>query len=214
MSFEVDRIGRQSGEWFERYVETIFGVAGFQTSRRRRITDAVTHEIDIWAESEFATVAVECKDWRYPWEQPIKQSLDAFITKRRLINADAGLFTINLPTSEVHPRYSQYLRQNGMLLWTMEDVEKWHRDIQRYEKLEYQKRLCDVLGIMIHEPTKQETTFKILKTLGKAALKTAKVSAEVSLKVADELSREDPPRRRPRYRKKGYRNRTDSRKYY
>lgn len=56
-SFE--RIGEDKGEWFERYVEVIFKFANFATERDRIFQRAVRHEIDIFAEAEFGSVAVE-----------------------------------------------------------------------------------------------------------------------------------------------------------
>jgi hypothetical protein len=47
------RLGHESGEWFERYVEAIFKFAGFATARDHLFQRAVKHEIDIIAEADF-----------------------------------------------------------------------------------------------------------------------------------------------------------------
>lgn len=198
MSFTKDRIGHEAGEWFERYVQDIFRFAGFKTERDRIFVQSVRHEIDVWAESEFATIAVECKDWSWLPPNNIKKEFDAFITKVHQISATAGVFAVNLPDRAILERYRDYLRQNGLWLWDSSEVEKWHEDIERYDKSAYQKRLCDAIGIVIHEPTKTEKTFKILKALGKATYKTAKV-------VAENLAEDERPRRR---RRKSYHNRS------
>jgi hypothetical protein len=202
MSYDADRIGHTSGEWFERYVQSIFSFAGFRTERRRRFRESVTHEIDIWAESDFGAIAVECKDWAFLQTDPIKQAFDAFITKVGLVKANCGVLAVNLPRRAVHERYRAYLKENRLTLWDTEDVEKWHADIERYDKLTYQKKLCDSLGLMIREPTNQEKTVKILKTLGRAAYKTAKVSAQ----IAENLTQDEYPQRsrRRKYRARRY----------
>lgn len=191
MSFDHDRIGHEAGEWFERYVQDIFRFAGFKTQRDRMFFQFVKHEIDVWAESEFATIAVECKDWCFLMPNNIKKEFDAFITKVPRVGANKGVFAVNLPDRAIMHRYRDYLRENGLTLWDSSEVEKWHEDIERYDKLQYQKRLCDALGIVITAPTKTEKTFKILKTFGKAAYMTAKV-------VAENIAEEERPRRRRR----------------
>lgn len=189
MSFNRDRIGHESGEWFERYVQDIFRFAGFKTERDRIFVQSVKHEIDVWAESEFAAIAVECKDWSWLPPNNIKKEFDAFITKVRLIGATAGVFAVNLPDRAILHRYRDYLRDNRLTLWDSAEVEKWHVDIERFDKMEYQKRLCDTIGVVVREPTKTEKTFKFLKAFGNASYKTARV-------VAENLGEEERPRRR------------------
>lgn len=189
MSFNRDRIGHESGEWFERYVQDIFRFAGFKTERDRIFVQSVKHEIDVWAESEFAAIAVECKDWSWLPPNNIKKEFDAFITKVRLIGATAGVFAVNLPDRAILHRYRDYLRDNRLTLWDSAEVEKWHVDIERFDKIEYQKRLCDTIGVVVREPTKTEKTFKFLKAFGNASYKTARV-------VAENLGEEERPRRR------------------
>lgn len=194
MSFDRDRIGHESGEWFERYVQDIFRFAGFKTERDRIFIQSVKHEIDVWAESEFATIAVECKDWSILLPNNIKKEFDAFITKVPRVGADKGVFAVNLPDRAIMHRYRDYLHENGLILWDSSEVEKWHEDIERYAQPEYRKRLCDVLGVVISEATKTEKTFKLLKTFGKAAYKSARA-------VAENLGEEERPRRRRRSRR-------------
>jgi hypothetical protein len=189
MSFNHDRIGHESGEWFERYVQDIFRFAGFKTERDRVFVQSVKHEIDVWAESEFAAIAAECKDWSWLPPNNIKKEFDAFIAKVQQIGATAGVFAVNLPDRAILQRYRDYLRQNRLTLWNSAEVEKWHEDIERYDKLDYQKRLCDAIGIVIRQPTNTEKTFKILRTFGKAAFKTAKT-------VAENLAEDERPQRR------------------
>jgi hypothetical protein len=191
MSFNRDRIGHESGEWFERYVQDIFRFAGFKTERDKLFFQTVKHEIDVWATSDFAEVAVECKDWRLLPFDNIKREFDAFIHKVRVLRATAGVFAVNLPDRAVYDRYRQYLKENGLTLWDGGEVEKWHEDMERYDQLQYQKRLCDAIGVVITEPTKTEKTFKILKALGKATYKTAKV-------IGENLVEDERPRRRRR----------------
>jgi hypothetical protein len=191
VSFNRDRIGHESGEWFERYVQDIFRFAGFKTQRDRMFFQSVKHEIDVWAESEFVTIAVECKDWSILMPNNIKKEFDAFITKVPRVGASKGVFAVNLPPRAIRQGYRDYLHENGLTLWDSSEVDKWHDDIERYDKLQYQKRLCDALGIVITVPTKAEKTFKILKTLGKAAYKSATV-------VAENMVEEERPRRRRR----------------
>lgn len=201
MSFQRDRIGHESGEWFERYVQDIFRFAGFKTERDRIFIQSVKHEIDVWAESEFAAIAAECKDWSWLPPNNIKKEFDAFITKVHQIGATAGVFAVNLPDRAILQRYREYLKENRLVLWDSSDVEKWHEDMERFDKEEYQKRLCDAIGVVIREPTSKEKTFKLLKTFGKAAYKTAKIGAEVSLKIADDITSDDTPQRRKRSRR-------------
>lgn len=196
VSFDKERIGHESGEWFERYVQDIFRFAGFRTERDRVFVQSVKHEIDVWAESEFAAIAVECKDWSVLLPNNIKKEFDAFITKVPRVGADKGVFAVNLPDRAIMHRYRDYLRENGLVLWDSSEVEKWHEDIERYAQAEYQKRLCDTLGIVIREATKTEKTFKLLTTFGKAAYKSAKVVAE---NLGEE---EERPRRRSRSRRR------------
>ena len=60
--------------------------------------------------------------------------------------------------------------------------------MERYDQVQYQKRLCDAIGVVITEPTKTEKTFRILKALGNATYKTAKV-------IGENLVEEERPRR-------------------
>lgn len=201
MSFDHDRIGHEAGEWFERYVQDIFRFAGFKTERDRVFFQSVKHEIDVWAEAEFATIAVECKDWRLLMPNNIKKEFDAFITKVPRVGADKGVFAVNLPDRAIMHRYRDYLRENGLTLWDNGEVEKWHEDIERYAQPEYQKRLCDALGIIIREPTDREKSMKVLKTLGRLAFKSAKVGAKVSMKILDNIA--DDNSAYAKHRKKG-----------
>lgn len=189
MSFNRDRIGHESGEWFERYVQDIFRFAGFKTERDRIFRHTVKHEIDVWATSDFAEIAVECKDWSWLRPDNMKKEFGEFINKVRLLGATTGVFAINLPNREIYQNYRQYLKENGLTLWDSGEVEKWHDDIERYDRLQYQKRLCDAMGVVIREPTKTEKTFKFLTAFGNASYKTAKV-------VAENLGEEERPRRR------------------
>jgi Restriction endonuclease len=191
MSFNKDRIGHESGEWFERYVQDIFRFAGFRTERDKLFFKSVKHEIDVWAETDFASVAVECKDWSWLRPDNIKREFDAFIQKVRVLSATTGIFAVNLPDRAVYDRYRRYLKENGLTLWDSGEVEKLHDDMERYDQIQYQKRLCDAIGVLITEPTKTEKTFKMLKAFGKAAYKTAKV-------VGENLAEEERPRRRRR----------------
>jgi hypothetical protein len=191
MSFNGDRIGHKAGSWFEAYVQDIFRFAGFKTERNRIFHQTVKHEIDVWASSEFADIAVECKDWSWLRPDNMKKEFGEFINKVRLLGATTGVFAINLPNREIYQNYRQYLKENGLTLWDSGDIEKWHEDIERYDKLQYQKRLCDAIGIIITEPTKKERTFKILKAVGKATYRTTKT-------IAENLSEDEPPRRRRR----------------
>jgi hypothetical protein len=191
MSYHGDRIGHESGEWFERYVQDIFRFAGFKTERDKIFPQTVKHEIDVWATSEFAEIAVECKDWSWLPPDNIKKEFDAFIQKVRVLNAKTGVFAVSLRDRAVADRYRHYLKENGLTLWDGSEVNKWHDDMERYSQQQYQKKLCDAIGIMITVPTKTEKTFKILKALGKATYNTAKT-------VAENLGDDEPQRRRRR----------------
>ncbi|MEO9319219.1 MAG: restriction endonuclease [Nitrososphaera sp.] len=191
MSYEEGKIGDESGEWFERYVQSIFRYAGFRTERRKRFFHTVKHEIDVWAESEFAIVAVECKDWSNLRPENIKSQMDGFIHKVRVLNASAGVFAINLPGREVYGRHREYLKENGLTLWDGTDVQKWHEDMERYSQDRYQRELCDALGIEIYAQTNAEKSFKVLKAFGKAALKGA-------VQVGKSMLEEEKPRKRRR----------------
>jgi hypothetical protein len=191
MTFSGDRIGNKAGSMFEAYVQDIFRFAGFKTERNRIFRQTVKHEIDVWASSEFAEIAVECKDWSWLRPDNMKKEFGEFINKVRLLGATTGVFAINLPNREIYQNYRQYLKENGLTLWDSGDIEKWHEDIERHDKLQYQKRLCDAIGVVISEPTKKERTFKILKALGKATYQTTKT-------IAENLAEDDPPRRRRR----------------
>jgi hypothetical protein len=186
-----DRIGHESGEWFERYVQDIFRFAGFRTERDKIFFKTVKHEIDVWAASEFAEIAVECKDWS--WLQPnnIKKEFDAFIHKTKVLNAKTGVFAVSLKDGMVADRYRHYLKEHGLTLWDGSEVNKWHEDMERYDQEQYRRRLCDAIGVIIREPTKTEKTFKFLKAFGNATYKTAKV-------VAENIGEEERPRRRRR----------------
>jgi len=121
----------------------------------------------------------------------MKKEFGEFINKVRLLQANTGVFAVNLPNREIYQNYRQYLKENGLTLWDSGEVEKWHEDIERYDRPQYQKKLCDAIGIVITEPTKKERTFKILKALGKATYNTAKT-------VAENIAEEEPSRRRRR----------------
>jgi len=191
LSFDRDRLGHKAGSMFEMYVQDIFRFAGFKTERNRIFHQTVKHEIDVWASSEFAEIAVECKDWRFLRPDNMKKEFGEFINKVRILRATTGVFAINLPNREIYQNYRHYVRENGLTLWDSGEVEKWHEDIERYDRLQYQKKLCDAIGIMITEPTRTEKTFKILKALGKATYNTAKT-------VAENMAEEERPRRRRR----------------
>jgi Restriction endonuclease len=192
----LDRIGHESGEWFERYVEDVFRFAGFQTHRDRLFFKSVKHEIDVWAESEFATIAVECKDWKYLYPQNIKKEFDAFIAKVQQIGATTGVFAVNVPDTGQLTRYREYLSSNGLTLWDSKQVEKWHEDITRIKaRSDYLKKLCDSVGVVIREPTKGEKAFSVLKGVGRLSLKGLKVTGRIVSDLADEPK---PKRRRHR----------------
>lgn len=188
-----ERLGHESGEWFERYLEVIFRSAGFQTERDRLFFKDVKHEIDVWASSEFANIAVECKDWRYFPDANIKKEFDAFIAKVRDIGASAGVFAVNITDRGQLKRYAEYLKRYGIVLWDKVEVEKWQDAISRYKsREEYQKRLCDALGIQIRPRTGAEKTFGLLKKVGGLSVKTA----TAGLKAIDSMT--EPKKRRRR----------------
>lgn len=202
----MERIGQESGEWFERYIETIFGSAGFLTQRDRLFpTGTVRHEIDIYAESDFAQIAVECKDWRYMDTATLKKELDAFITKTRDIGATTGVFAIN-GTTERFERYKAYLKDHGLTLWDVGDIEKWRESIMRSkEKAQFQKTLCDSLGIEIRPPTKSQKVFGFLRKAGDLTVK----AGSLTVKVAKETDRilidaSEPKRRRRKAKRRNY----------
>ncbi|MGI0084734.1 MAG: hypothetical protein ACREBQ_06595, partial [Nitrososphaerales archaeon] len=133
----------------------------------------VRHEIDIYAESVFAAVAIECKDWYYLNVAALKKELDAFITKTKSIGASTGVFAIS-GKSDNFQRYKDYLKQNGLSFWDKDDIEKWYERISRYkDKSQYQKALCDSLGIEIRPSTKAEKVFGFLRKASGIAFKTA-----------------------------------------
>ncbi len=188
MSFGRDRIGHEAGELFERYVQDIFRFAGFKTERDKMFFQSVKHEIDVWAECEFGTVMVECKDWRFISQNDIKSICDKFIGKVHQLRPTTGIVVVSIPDSGEYTRYRQYLKANGLYFWDAKDVEKWKQDVERYGQPQYRQRLFDELGIKTHEPTGKEKSMKALKTLGRFALKSAEVGANVSMKILDNIS--------------------------
>ncbi len=204
MAFD-DRIGHESGEWFERYVEDIFRFAGFITERDKLFFTAVKHEIDVWAESEFARIAVECKDWQYLQPGNIKKEFDAFIAKVKQVGADAGVFAVNVPDRGQLSRFRQYLKGNGLTLWDSKDVDRWHELVSRYkDRTDYQKKLCDSIGVVIRAPSQTEKTFGFLRSFGKVAAQTVKAGADFTVKAASQIEFDDerPHRRRRRHKSK------------
>ena len=160
----MERIGQASEEMFARYVEAIFKFAGFATERDRLLpTGNLSHEIDIYAESDFANVAIECKDWQYIDTTSLKKELDAFIAKIREVGAFTGVFVMSGATERLE-KYRDYLRVHGLTFWDNKDTEKWHDGMVRCEdKNEYQRALCDSLGILLEPPTSSEKTYGFLR---------------------------------------------------
>lgn len=214
MSLGYDKIGRNPGEQFETIVQMVLNSAGFRTERRRKFPLAVTHEIDVWGELEVGgkiiSVAVECKDWNFMALKTMKEICDIFIGKLHQITpkADAGLVVVHLPDRGQYAQYRQQLRDMGLTLWDSKDLEKWIEDISRYDRVQYQKRLFEALGIQVQEPTDKDKSMKVLKTLGRFALKSAKVGANVSMKVLDNIADDDST-----YAKQRRKGRRRSRRY-
>lgn len=200
LAFE-ERIGTESGEWFERYVEAIFKFAGFLTERDRLfpMNWGGRHEIDIFAEASFGSIAVECKDWRYMPIGELKKELDAFPTKVRQIGATTGVFAINLEDDGHYQRYRDYARSEGLTFWDKNDIEHWYDRISRHkDKLSYQKELCASIGIQVRPPTQTERVLGLLKKAGGASL----TAASVGLKALNELQDEPPKRKGKRAKRK------------
>jgi hypothetical protein len=152
-----ERLGHESGEWFERYLEVIFRHAGFQTVRDRLFFKDVKHEIDVWA-------------------------------------TPAGVFAVNTVDRGQLRRYAEYLKRYHIALWDKNEVQRWQDAMQRHKTDEYQKKLCDALGILIRPKTGTEKAFGFLKKVGNVSLKTA----SVGMKALDEMTAEPKKRRRRR----------------
>jgi hypothetical protein len=201
LTFE-ERIGHESGEYFERYVEAIFKFAGFVTERDRHFharEGAVIHEIDIIAEADFGSVAVECKDWSYMGVAQLKKELDAFATKVRQVGATTGVFAINLQDDGRYQRYRDYMKSEGLSFWDSRDIERWYDRVSRHkDKLSYQKELCNSIGIQAQPQTKTDKVFGLLKKTGVASLTVARVGR----KVLHDLQEEPPKRRDKRAKRK------------
>ena len=201
MAFE-ERIGHESGEYFERYVEAIFKFAGFVTERDRHFHSkqgAVRHEIDIIAEADFGSVAVECKDWNYMGIGQLKKELDAFATKVRQVGVTTGIFAINLRDDGHYQPYRDYMRSEGLWFWDQKDIERWYERISRHkDKLGYQKELCASIGVQMRPPTKTERVFGLLKKAGGASFTVT----SVGMKALHELQDEPPKRRGKRAKRK------------
>jgi len=193
---EAQRIGRNPGDWFELHLEAIFKAAGFQTKRDILFNHSVRHEIDIFAESKFASIAIECKDWAYINSSVLKKELDAFITKVGDIDATTGVFALNQPGE--FQRYRDYLTNHRLSFWDSAEVEQWFNSMSRYpERSQFQKALCDSLGIMVRPATSSSKLFGFLRKAGDASIKSAVFAA----KIADNLMEPPlPPKRRAKRR--------------
>lgn len=181
----MERIGQASEEMFARYVEAIFKFAGFATERDRLFpTGNLRHEIDIYAESDFASVAIECKDWQFLDTTSLKKELDAFIAKTREVGAFTGVFVMSSATERLE-KYRDYLRNHGLTFWDNKDTEKWHDGMVRCEdKSQYQRDLCDSLGILLEPPTSSEKTYGFLRrtrnAVSRAAIAIGKIISDLS----------------------------------
>ena len=202
---DMERIGQEAGEMFERYIEAIFRFAGFVTERDRLFpTGTVKHEIDIYAESNFANVSIECKDWQYIDIGTLKKELDAFITKTRDIGASTGVFAIS-GTTDRFERYKGYLKDHGLTFWDKNDIEKWHEAIIRNkERSQYQKALCDSLGIEARPPTNSEKVFGFLRKAGSLTAKAGRMTVKAAIATDKILTDSGKPNRRRKVKRKSY----------
>lgn len=135
----------------ERYVQTIFDVAGFRTERDRRFNPSgdVIHEIDISSELNSTLIIVECKDWQNIPSDSLKKELDALLGKMVDLRASRGIFIVSQYDEGAFERYRAYMERNNIRFWDAADLERiWRQFLRLRDTALFHKELCRELGLV------------------------------------------------------------------
>jgi len=112
------QMNSRQGSLLEKDIKRIFDLAGFSTELNKRIED---YEIDVFAEADGNTVAVECKQYE-KGELNIRNLIHQWASKNKIIEADK--IVIAVYGHEIPQSALSLAEEESIILWDSDDIDE------------------------------------------------------------------------------------------